>query len=122
MTTRRLLDSDEALRRLETRLGPLHAQLRLGMEREHEAQAFGQGLSFLHLENLPLMQAMIEIALRVTGTYWGRRRIFPKEHAKDRPGTRPQILLSANPSGRPVFAFNASCPAKFRFSDQIQTL
>jgi uncharacterized protein len=70
VTTRRLLDRDEALRRLETRLGPLHAQLRLGMEREHEAQAFGQGLSFLHLENLPLMQAMIEIALRVTGTYW----------------------------------------------------
>jgi hypothetical protein len=67
---RRLLDPDEALRRLETRLGPLHAQLRLGMEREHEAQAFGQGLSFLHLENLPLMQVMIEITLRVTGTYW----------------------------------------------------
>ena len=42
VTTRRLLDPDEALRRLETRLGPLHAQLRLGMEREHEAQAFGQ--------------------------------------------------------------------------------
>ena len=70
MTARRLLDPDEALRRLETRLGPLHAQLRLGMEREHEAQAFGQGLNFLHLENLPLMQAIIEIALRVTGTYW----------------------------------------------------
>ena len=34
---------------------------------------FGQGLSFLHLENLPLMQAMIEIALRVTGTYWRGR-------------------------------------------------
>ena len=49
MTTRRLLDRDEALRRLETRLGPLHAQLRLGMEREHEAQAFGQGLSFLEI-------------------------------------------------------------------------
>ena len=73
MTTRRLLDPDEALRRLETRLGPLHAQLRLGIEREHEAQAFGQGLSFLHLENLPLMQATIEIALRVTGTYWRGR-------------------------------------------------
>jgi uncharacterized protein len=73
VTTRRLLDPDEALRRLETRLGPLHAQLRLGIEREHEAQAFGQGLSFLHLENLPLMQATIEIALRVTGTYWRGR-------------------------------------------------
>ena len=70
MKVRRLLDPDEALRRLEARLGPLHAQLRLGMEREHEAQAFGQGLSFLHLENLPLMQVMIEVALRVTGTYW----------------------------------------------------
>ena len=69
MTACRLLDPDEALRRLETRLGPLHAQLRLGMEREHEAQAFGQGLSFLHLENMPVMQALIEVALRITGTY-----------------------------------------------------
>ena len=69
MTTGRLLDPDEALRRLESRLGPLHAQLRLGIDREHEAQAFGQGLSFLHLENLPPMQATIEIALRATGTY-----------------------------------------------------
>ena len=73
MTSRRLLDPDEAFRRLETRLGPLHARLRLGIEREHEAQAFGQGLSFLHLENLPLMQVMIEVALRVTGTYWWGR-------------------------------------------------
>ena len=70
MTSGPLLDPDEARLRLESRLGPLHARLRLGIEREHEAQAFGQGLSFLHLENLPLMQAMIEIALRVTGTYW----------------------------------------------------
>lgn len=69
MTACRLLDPDEKLRRLETRLGSLHAKLRLGMEREHEAQAFGQGLSFLHLENMPVMQAMIEVMLRVTGTY-----------------------------------------------------
>src|SRR5580704_6808228 len=68
-----LLDPDEARRRLESRLGPLRTRLRLGIEREHEAQAFGQGLSFLHLENLPLMQTMIEIALRVTGTYWRGR-------------------------------------------------
>jgi hypothetical protein len=73
ITSGRLLDPDEARRRLESRLGPLHARLRLGIEREHEAQAFGQGLSFLHLENLPLMQATIEIALRLTGTY-GRGR------------------------------------------------
>jgi hypothetical protein len=59
VTTGHLLDPDEAFRRLETRLGPLHARLRLGIEREHEAQAFGRGLSFLHLENLPLMQVMM---------------------------------------------------------------
>jgi uncharacterized protein len=72
VTSGRLLDPDEAFRCLETRLGPLHARLRL-IEREHEAQAFGQGLSFLHLENLPLIQVMIEVALRVTGTYWWGR-------------------------------------------------
>ena len=66
MTACRLLDPDEKLRRLETRLGSLHAKLRLGMEREHEAQAFGQGLSFLHLENMPVMQMMIELTLRVS--------------------------------------------------------
>ena len=70
MSACRLLDPEETLRRLETRLGPLHAKLRLSLEREHEAQAFGQGLSFLHLENMPVMQAIIELALRVTGTYW----------------------------------------------------
>jgi uncharacterized protein len=69
VTACRLLDPDEALRRLEARLGPVHAQLRLGMEREHETQAFGQGLSFLHLENMPVMQALIELALRASGTY-----------------------------------------------------
>jgi hypothetical protein len=45
----------------------LHAQLRLDIEREHEA-GFWSGAQLLHLENLPLMQATIEIALRVTGT------------------------------------------------------
>ena len=93
MTTRRLLDSDEALRRLEARLGPLHAQLRLGMEREHEAQAFGQGLSFLHLENLPLMQAVIEIVLRATGTYWRGRANAGKVEVR-----RNTVRLSNLPS------------------------
>ena len=57
------------MRSLESRPGRLHARLRLGIEREHEAQAFGQGLTFLHLENMPLMQVLIEGVLRLTGTY-----------------------------------------------------
>ena len=73
MKSRRFLDPDEALRLLDTRLGRLHARLPLGIEREHEAQAFGQGLTFLHIENIPLMQAMIEAVLRATGIYWRGR-------------------------------------------------
>ena len=73
LTNSQLLDPDETQRCLESRLGPLHARLRLGIEREHQEQAFGQGLNFLHLENMPLMQAMIEIGLRLSGTYWRGR-------------------------------------------------
>jgi uncharacterized protein len=70
VTHRELLSSEDVLLRLENRLGRVHARLRLGLEREHEAQAFGQGLTFLHLENMPVVQALIEIILRGTGTYW----------------------------------------------------
>jgi uncharacterized protein len=72
MTSRRL-DADEVTRRLEGRLGQLHARLRLGIEREHEEQALRQGLTFLHIENMPLAQATIEAVLRATGIYWRGR-------------------------------------------------
>ena len=91
----RLLDPDEALRRLETRLGPLHAQLRLGIEREREAQAFGQGLSFLRLENLPLMQTMIEISLRVTGLCWRGRANAGKVRVRPNTVELPGICATA---------------------------
>ena len=73
VTNHELLNSKDVLQRLENRLGRVHARLRLGLEREHEAQAFGQGLTFLHLENMPVMQALMEIVLRGTGTYWRGR-------------------------------------------------
>jgi uncharacterized protein len=70
MKPSQFLSSEDILLRLERRLGRRQVRLRMGMEREHEAQAFGQGLTFLHLENMPIMQAVIEIVLRGTGTYW----------------------------------------------------
>ncbi|MBV9287956.1 MAG: metallophosphoesterase family protein [Hyphomicrobiales bacterium] len=73
MQSHRFLSSEEVLLRLESRLGRLHVRLRLGLEREHEAQAFGQGLTFLHLENMPIMQMAIEIVLRASGIYWRGR-------------------------------------------------
>src|SRR4030088_3333894 len=62
------------LRKLEERLGPLHARRRLGIETDHEAQVFGQGLTFFHLENLYLAPAVIRNPLKLTGLYWRARR------------------------------------------------
>ena len=37
---------------LEQRIGRRHARQRLGIEKDHEAQVFGQGINFFHIENL----------------------------------------------------------------------
>ena len=47
-------NDDDMLATLEKRLGRLHARQRLGIEKDHEAQVFGQGLNFFHLENATL--------------------------------------------------------------------
>lgn len=65
---------EDILRELERRLGPLHARQRLGIERDHEAQVFGQGLLFFNLENASLAPAIIEGALKLSGLYWRARR------------------------------------------------
>src|SRR5271156_1247702 len=62
------------LGKLEERLGPLHARQRLGIETDHEAQVFGQGLLFFHLENWYSAPAIIRTALKLTGLYWRARR------------------------------------------------
>jgi predicted MPP superfamily phosphohydrolase len=63
-------DIDE---RLEKRLGRLHARLRLGIEADHEAQVFGQGINYFHIENLPPSHIAIRSCLKLTGLY-GRGR------------------------------------------------
>ena len=55
--------------KLEQRLGRLHARQRLGIETDHEAQVFGQGLNFFHIENLYSAPSAIRIALKLTGLY-----------------------------------------------------
>ena len=67
------MDSD-ILHKLEQRLGPIHARQRLGIETDHEAQVFGQGLTFFHLENASLAPAIIRNALKLTGLYGRARR------------------------------------------------
>ena len=43
---------------------------RLGIEKDHEAQVFGQGINFFHIENLVLAPVLIRAVLMATGLYW----------------------------------------------------
>ena len=54
---------------LEKRLGRLHARLRLGIEADHEAQVFGQGVNYFHIENFTSAHFVIRACLRLTGLY-----------------------------------------------------
>ena len=59
---------------LERRLGRLHARQRLGIEIDHEAQIFGQGINFFHIENWYSIHSVIRTVLKLTGLYWRGRR------------------------------------------------
>ena len=65
---------EDILHKLEERLGPLHARQRLGIETDHEAQIFGQGLLSFHIENWYPVHSVIRNALKLTGLYWRGRR------------------------------------------------
>lgn len=62
--------NEETLTVLEKRLGRRQTRQRLGIEKDHEAQVFGQGLNFFHIENLPLSHALVRAALMASGLYW----------------------------------------------------
>jgi uncharacterized protein len=64
----------EILLKLEQRLGRLHARQRLGIETAHEAQVFGQGINFFHIENWYSVHSVIRNVLKLTGLYWRGRR------------------------------------------------
>jgi hypothetical protein len=59
---------------LEQRLGGrLYAKQRLGIETDHEAQIFGQGLTFFHIENWYSIHSVIRTLFKLTGLYWRGR-------------------------------------------------
>lgn len=67
------MDQD-ILAKLEQRLGRLHARQRLGIETDHEARAFGQGINFFHVENWYSVHSAIRNCLKISGLYWRGRR------------------------------------------------
>src|SRR5215510_9219739 len=66
---------EAVLAKLERRLGRLHAKLRLGIEMDHEAQIFGQGINFFHIENWCSVHSVIRTTLKLMGLYWRAARM-----------------------------------------------
>jgi predicted MPP superfamily phosphohydrolase len=64
----------DIMRQLELRLGRSHARQRLGIETDHEAQIFGQGLNLFHIENFYSIHGVIRGTLRLLGLYGRGRR------------------------------------------------
>ncbi len=60
---------EDVLEQLEHRLGRVHARQRLGIETDHEARVFGQGLNFFHIENWYSVHSLIRTSLRIAGLY-----------------------------------------------------
>ena len=61
---------DAITNQLEQRLGRLHAKQRLGIEKDHEAQIFGQGINFFHIENWCSIHSLIRNTLKLGGIFW----------------------------------------------------
>ena len=45
-----------------------------GIEKDHEAQIFGQGINFFHIENWYSIHSVIRTTLKLMGLYWRGRR------------------------------------------------
>jgi predicted MPP superfamily phosphohydrolase len=79
-------DSDDALlARLRQRVEATHLQLRLGIEREHEADIFGQGFNLFHIENWYSIHALIRGLLRLSLLYQRGRRNAVEIQVKENP-------------------------------------
>lgn len=75
------------------RLGRLHLKQRLGIEYDHEAQVFGQGIKFFHLENWYSVHSVIRNSLRLVGLHQRGRR-----NAADIRVRRNEVVLSTLPA------------------------
>lgn len=59
----------EIIKRLEQRLGRVHARQRLGIEAESGYQVFGGGFNFFHPENWYSTHSLIKFIIRLSGMY-----------------------------------------------------
>jgi predicted MPP superfamily phosphohydrolase len=79
---------------LEARLGARYARQRLGIEKDHEAQIFGQGLNFFHIENLLASHGLIRVILKTAGLYARGRRNAARVTLKHNDVRSPRLPAS----------------------------
>jgi uncharacterized protein len=91
MSRHTTMTSDAELAVLEKRLGRRYARQRLGIEEDHEAQVFGQGINFFHIENLALSHALIRAVLVASGLYWRGLRNAAKVALRHNRVTSPHL-------------------------------
>ena len=65
---------EETLALLQARVGKLHLQQRLGIERDYERKVFGQGRTFFHVENWYSLRSIIRNCLRLVLLHGRARR------------------------------------------------
>ncbi len=85
------MSEKDVLAILEKRLGRRHARQRLGIEKDHEAQIFGQGITFFHIENLQVSHAVIRASLMASGLYWRGLRNAAKVELRHNPIHVPHL-------------------------------
>jgi hypothetical protein len=85
------MSEKDVLAILEKRLGRRHARQRLGIEKDHEAQVFGQGITFFHIENLQVSHAVIRASLMASGLYWRGLRNAAKVEIRRNPIQVPHL-------------------------------
>jgi predicted MPP superfamily phosphohydrolase len=85
------MSEKDVLAILEKRLGRRHARQRLGIEKDHEAQVFGQGITFFHIENLQVGHALIRAVLMASGLYWRGLRNTAKVELRHNPIHVPHL-------------------------------
>lgn len=83
------MSEDKVLDMLEERLG--RRANASASRSDHEAQIFGQGTNFFHIENMPVGQAVIRALLMLSVLYWRGRRNACKVVLKHNPIKAPHL-------------------------------
>jgi hypothetical protein len=100
----------------------VHARQRLGIELDHEAQIFGQGINFFHIENWYSVHSLIRNTLKLVGLYRRGRKNTERIQVRSILLSSPRYI--AKPRMPALTCFSAAIPmaAKSVYRVRYQSL